>query len=214
MRHPPEHPNGIRCIQVGCGPHHIREDWWNVDIRSFPGIDEAMDVTAPWRWKGIINYIYGEHFLEHLSLKGALSFLLQSGEALRVGGKIRLSTPSLEWVLASHFDISGSEDQITQDTLRINRAFHGWGHQFLYSRAMLKRVLWSIGFIDIKFFEYGYSDDPFLRNLERHRNHRSVGGFQSVHIVEASRGHGDIKVSEELSALLEREYLRHIESGH
>lgn len=51
-RHPPEHKLGIKRVQVGCGPHNILSDWWNVDIRQFDGIDQEMDVTMPWIWSG------------------------------------------------------------------------------------------------------------------------------------------------------------------
>jgi hypothetical protein len=44
----PNTPLGIRKVHVGCGPHAILPDWWNVDIRSFLGIDEVIDATAPW----------------------------------------------------------------------------------------------------------------------------------------------------------------------
>ena len=33
-----------------------------------------MDVTKPWPFNGL-EYVYGEHFLEHLSLEGAIAFL-------------------------------------------------------------------------------------------------------------------------------------------
>ena len=33
-----------------------------------------MDVTKPWFFNGL-EYVYGEHFLEHLSLEGAIAFL-------------------------------------------------------------------------------------------------------------------------------------------
>ena len=41
----PDDPNGIKKVHVGCGPKNIFPDWWNVDIRSFQGIDTVMDVT-------------------------------------------------------------------------------------------------------------------------------------------------------------------------
>ena len=74
LRLSPQNHNGIKKVQVGCGPHNIMADWWNVDIRPFPGIDQVMDVTKPWPFNGL-EYVYGEHFLEHLSLEGAIAFL-------------------------------------------------------------------------------------------------------------------------------------------
>jgi predicted SAM-dependent methyltransferase len=215
VRLPPDHPDGIRQVQVGCGPEHIRHDWWNVDIRPFPGIDQAMDVTRPWPWKALLNYIYGEHFLEHLSLPGAVSFLTEGGNALREGGVLRLSTPSLEWVVSSHFDpLARDQGRQFENTLKINRAFHGWGHQFLYSSSFLEYLLRSMGFVRFRFCDYGQSSVPNLMGLERHRNHTPVGEFKSIHIIEVEKGKEPICIDKSLLEFLDAEYNRHVSSGH
>jgi hypothetical protein len=41
----PDAPGGIKKLQVGCNPKNILPDWWNVDIRWFPGIDQVMTDT-------------------------------------------------------------------------------------------------------------------------------------------------------------------------
>ena len=145
LRLSPQNHNGIKKVQVGCGPHNIMADWWNVDIRPFPGIDQVMDVTKPWPFNGL-EYVYGEHFLEHLSLEGAIAFLNNVWKSLKLGGVIRLSTPSLEWVLSTHFNLSETNPQRRIDsTFSMNRAFHGWGHQFLYSKDFLQSLLDNLG---------------------------------------------------------------------
>jgi predicted SAM-dependent methyltransferase len=57
-------------------------DWWNVDLRAFPGIDAVMDVTKPWPFDGW-EYVYGEHFLEHWSLEGAIAFINHAWKSLK-----------------------------------------------------------------------------------------------------------------------------------
>ncbi|MEO1352482.1 MAG: hypothetical protein AAFW84_27405, partial [Cyanobacteria bacterium J06635_15] len=165
-------------IHVGCGPKNLLEDWCNVDIRGFPGIDVVMDVTQEWPWKEI-EYVYGEHFIEHLSLEGAISFLESAGNSLKAGGKIRVSTPSLEWVLTTHFTFQEADPQVLNETLKTNRAFHGWGHQFLYTKPMLSWLLTTMGYADVTFCQYGESSDPNLRNLERHGGYSESHGFPS-----------------------------------
>ena len=54
-----------------------------------------MDVTKPWPFNGL-EYVYGEHFLEHLSLEGAIAFLNNVWKSLKPGGVILLSTRSVE----------------------------------------------------------------------------------------------------------------------
>lgn len=39
------------------------------------------------------------------------------------------------------------------DTLRTNRVFHGWGHEFLYSKEMLVHMMRKIGYEKIDLCE-------------------------------------------------------------
>jgi predicted SAM-dependent methyltransferase len=210
-------PGGINRVHVGCGPQSILPDWWNVDIRAFHGVDEIVDATAPWPWANL-DYVYGEHFLEHLTLDGALRFAREAARALRPGGVLRLSTPSLEHVWVTHFHPrSDSTPAVaTAETYAANRAFHGWGHQFLYSRVMLERLLTAAGFGDLTFHEYGTSDDPVLRGVERHQGWAIVDGWPSVWIVEAvKRAAGpDPAAGNAFEAEIEQEFVRYVRSGH
>lgn len=205
----------ITRVHLGCGPRHALDGWWNVDIRDFPGVDEVLDATGPWPFEQL-DYVYAEHFLEHLSLEGACEMLSQAWKSTRPGGSIRLSTPALEWVLASHFD--GGEvdaDRRIRDTFAINRAFHGWGHRFLYSRELLRSLLESVGWENVRFCDYGRSEDPNLAGLERHGNLRVLDGLQSVWVVEADRAAARSEERlRELRALLEDGYVKYVRDGH
>jgi len=211
----PDHSDPIKKVQVGCGPHNILPDWWNVDIRPFPGIDQVMDVTQPWPFEGL-ECIYGEHFLEHLSLESAVAFLNHSWNSLQVSGVIRLSTPSLEWVLSTHFNLSESNrDQRISSTFAINRAFHGWGHQFLYSKEMLVSLLENLGWQNIEFCEYGKSKHSQLSNLERHGKYTIAQGYPNVWIVEGTRG--DTRSESKILSYqkrLDKSYISYVRSGH
>jgi hypothetical protein len=199
---------------VGCGPKNLMAEWWNVDIRSFKGVDEVADVTAPWPWRQL-DYVYGEHFLEHIALEQAVAFLRQARASLRPGGRIRLSTPGLEWVWRTHFRTDESAANVVADTYRANRAFHGWGHQFLYSKPLLERLLGAVGLSDIRFFAYGESDDPNLRGLERHGAYEIVDGWPNVWNVEATRPAADAPApATEFMDEIELEYVRYVRDGH
>jgi predicted SAM-dependent methyltransferase len=160
--------------------------------------------------------VYGEHLLEHLEPGEAWRLLLEAGRALRPGGVIRLSTPSLEWVMKAQYDDDPDlpRDRAITQTYTINRAFRGWGHRFLYSRPMLERLLHGAGFGDLRFERYGDSERPDLRGLEHHEDHGWAGGFQHVWIVEATRGPDPLVISDELPGELEREFGRYVASGH
>ena len=203
----------MRRLHVGCGPHDHKPAWWNVDVRPFDGVDETVDVSQPWPWSGL-EYVYAEHFLEHLDPDQALDFLAHAGGSLVEGGVIRLSTPNLGWVLVVHRLASAGPDTGLDPTIQINRAFHGWGHRFLYTRPFLEAMLRDMGFVDIRFCGYGESERPALRGLERHGDFYVTDGEPSVLIVEASRGRAPIAAPATWRERLERDFLRHVRSGH
>lgn len=213
-RRPPEATGGIRNLQVGCGPKHLRETWWNTDLRPFKGLDEPLDAVKPWRWEGVLEHIYAEHFLEHLDVADGVAFLVNAGRALKVGGHIRLSTPGLEWVMSSHFRFQPPGPEQVLDTLRTNRAFHGWGHKFLYSRGMLEWVFTSLNFADIRFHAYGESEREIFRGIEMHGKYRIMNGYPSVWIIEATRGAVPIEADPEMLDLMTREFLNQVRGGH
>lgn len=174
-----------------------------------------MDAAEPWPWRDRLEYVYGEHFLEHLEVPQALRFLVEAGNALAPGGRIRLSTPSLEWVLATHFNLAISDAAARRSqTWGMNRAFHGWGHQFLYSREMLLHFLAGTGFEFPVICDYGQSDTPALENLERHGGWNVTDGYPSVWIVEAARGATQIALTSELQVEAESNYVAYVRSGH
>lgn len=211
----PDCAQGIKKIQIGCGPKNILPDWWNVDIRLFPGIDEVMDATQPWKYQSL-DFVYGEHFLEHLTLDGAISFLRNAWSSLKEEGVIRLSTPSLEWVLSTHFDLSESAaKKRIVSTFAMNRAFHGWGHHFLYSQEFLVDLLENIGFTKINFFEYGKSEHSELIGMERHGSYKVHNGYPSVWIVEATKKEKYRKddISQYLH-FVEKQYMMYVKGGH
>jgi predicted SAM-dependent methyltransferase len=211
----PGDDGGIMRIHVGSGPHNLLADWWNVDIRPFRGVDEVMDVTRPWPWSGL-DYVFGEHFLEHLAPEDAVAFVVEAGRHLRPGGRIRLSTPAIEHLWRTTFPPGPVPDErVVDDTLRANRFFHGWGHRFMWSRPLLRRLLDESGFEAVSFHAYGESDDANLVGLERHGGDTvTADGWPSVWNVEAVRGARPIEPPPALLAELEREVSRHVRSGH
>jgi hypothetical protein len=201
-------------IHVGCGPKSLKSEWWNVDIRAFPGVDEVCDITQPWGDLSGVTHVYGEHFLEHLALGQALDFLTHARGALAQEGRLRLTTPSLEWVISTHFDPSGDDQQVIDQTYGVNRAFRGWGHQFLWSRPMLVKTLTALGYADIIFCTYGESDDPMLQGVEQHGGYTVAHGFPSVWIVEANKGIDGAEEAQEFRQTVREKFLRYVESGH
>jgi hypothetical protein len=172
-------------LHLGSGPSRL-EGWINIDNVAYPGVDEVRDLR-----EGLghdhVRFIYAEHFIEHLPYDDALSLMRESRRALRDDGVLRLSTPNLDWVWASHYrrEFSTTELELA-GCFSLNLAFHGWGHQFLWNFGTLRATLLDAGFESVTRHAYGESDLPELRNLERHEKTPDYDGLSHILIVEAT----------------------------
>jgi predicted SAM-dependent methyltransferase len=183
-RREPEEGGPARRLHIGAGRESI-PGWINIDNQGLAGVDQVLDVRQGLPFADVAS-IYAEHFLEHLSLDEGLAFLRECRRVLHPDGALRLSTPNLDWVVLTHYrGASQPDEEAKLDCIRLNRAFHGWGHQFLYNRSTLDAALRSAGFANTVFRTYGESDRPELRGLERHETWEDTPDLPHVLIVEA-----------------------------
>lgn len=202
-------------LNVGCGPHHLRSGWLNMDIRPFKGVDVVRDATQPFGDLGPFSQIYSEHFLEHLPLGGAIKFLRNCLEALELGGQMRLATPGLEFVFLTHFDpFQASDQKMIKSTFATNRAFHGWGHQFLWTKALLLEAFRATGFSDIEFKKYGESNIEAFKGIEQHPGFRFQSGIPNYWVVEGSKKQANPVFDGQFEELARSEFIRYVDSGH
>ena len=171
-------------LLVGCGPQ-ILPGWINIDTVDYPGVDRVLDITQGLPFKNV-SLIFGEHFIEHLSYRHGCALLRECRRVLRDDGVLRLSTPNLDWVWATHYKPVMTEEEQVLQCFALNRAFRGWGHQFLYNQRTLSASLLDAGFSDIVRCEYGESTHTELRGLERHERSPDAAGLSHILILEAS----------------------------
>ncbi|HJQ38099.1 MAG TPA: methyltransferase domain-containing protein [Thermoanaerobaculia bacterium] len=177
-------------LHIGSGPVAL-DGWINVDVVPYEGVHVLSDVRHGLPFANV-EFIFAEHFIEHLTLADGLQFLRECRRVLANDGVLRLSTPNLDWVWLTHYKPPSelTTDEELFGCLEINRAFHGWGHQFLYNSHVLGRALRSAGFAQVSERAYGESEIGALRDLERHERHRDLPDAPSVLVVEAT-GHGE-----------------------
>ena len=89
-------------LHIGSGRVAL-PSWVNVDIQPLPEVDVVNDVTEGLPFDEA-QFIFAEHFIEHLPFDAALQFLRECRRVLLENGVLRLSTPNLDWVLRSHYD--------------------------------------------------------------------------------------------------------------
>ncbi|HEX9986634.1 MAG TPA: methyltransferase domain-containing protein [Thermoanaerobaculia bacterium] len=176
-------------LHIGCGP--IRMDGWiNIDVAPYEGVDRVLDVTEGLPFEDA-SFVYAEHFIEHLPYPAALAFMRECRRALGDDGVLRLSTPNLDWVWASHYKKVLTKEEEVLACFAINRAFHGWGHQFLWNEGTLRASLLDAGFASVVRREYGVSEHPELHGIERHEWQADFEGLSHILIVEASGRGGE-----------------------
>jgi predicted SAM-dependent methyltransferase len=180
-------------LHIGSGPHRI-EGWINIDSQEYPGVDRLLDVTQGLPFEEV-ELIFAEHFIEHLAYDDAQRFLGECRRVLRDDGMLRLSTPNLDWVWASHYRRILTPEQEIIGCFGLNRAFRGWGHQFLYNFGTLAATLGQAGFGDVVRCEYGQSAHEALGALERHEQNPDFDGLSHILIVEASGRGGNVPSS-------------------
>jgi predicted SAM-dependent methyltransferase len=177
-------------VHIGSGDVTL-PGWVNVDNQSYAGVDRVLDVTHGLPFLDV-QLIFAEHFIEHLRYADAMDFLAECRRVLRDDGVLRLSTPNLDWVWVSHYRRVLTPEQEILGAFGLNRAFHGWGHRFLYNFGTLAATLRDAGFADVVRTAYGQSAHPDLCGLEQHEKSDDFEGISHILIVEAS-GRGDTK---------------------
>ena len=172
----------IRKLHLGC-KKAILEGWLNTDM--FPEKNIVyLNVKKPFPFNSnTFDYIFCEHLIEHLECEEGIRFLGECFRSLKPGGKIRIATPDLRflvelknpektdlqkryiaWSMKSFLpDIA-----IHQDAFVINNFFRDWGHKFIYDFVTLQQEMQGAGFRHITRCGIGQSENVNLRNLESH----------------------------------------------
>lgn len=168
-------------LNIGCG--RIKFDSWiNIDMSDEWGkdiVDVVWDATQPFPIPDAsCEYIYNEHFIEHLTIPQALSFLKECHRLLKQDGVLRIATPSLETTVIKYLNDWRDQDWLTWDGSEyiktraemLNTMFREWGHQWLYDDEELCRRLQEAGFSNLKKVEIWKSEYAELENRETRKD--------------------------------------------
>jgi len=200
-------PMTARLLHVGAGRSRL-DGWVNVDLQALPGVDVVADVTQGLRFTGV-EAIFAEHFIEHLPVAAAIGFLLEAHRVLVDGGVLRLSTPNLDWVWMTHYRLDPDAEVKRTAAIAMNRAFHGWEHQFVWNRELLGEALAACGFDPVRWCRHGESELPFLRGVEHHETYLDTPDLPHVIIAEAEKAAPQPDRLGRLREVIARDYLAH-----
>ncbi len=165
-------------LNLGCGTDY-KDGWVNIDNNSDNNItklDLDWDLRNPLPYKdNSVDFIYNEHFIEHLTVEEGQTLITDAMRVLKPGGVLRIATPNLATVVERYRSVSIEDDPVIKrfslDFIktkgeRINVEFRNWGHQWLYDLEELERRLREVGCQNIVSAEIGKSQHSDLRDLE------------------------------------------------
>lgn len=136
-------------LHLGCC-FVIKEGFLNYDLAPGPG-GIVQDLTQPLpHADNTVDFIFSEHFLEHITRPQALGLLKECYRTLKPGAKCRTTVPGLKIVVEDY--ISGNRDRygdfLKMDTpcQMLNNSMRNWGHQHLYDLEDLMLLYKEAGF--------------------------------------------------------------------
>ena len=190
----------MKKLNLGCGPN-LLEGWVNADL--YPANQDVfrMDATRPFPFAdGSFDRIFTEHMIEHVKPAEGAFMLAECYRILAPGGRIRVSTPGLEFLYGLMYQPTRLSDMYVEWACRvfslgepicaetvINNFVRAWGHQYIYSRDRLCWALSHAGFRRPVGRKIGESEDPTFTGLENAE--RMPEGFLQLETmtIEAER---------------------------
>lgn len=147
-------------LHVGCGTLY-KNGWINIDNNSDNNI-QKLDINHDLS-KGLpfddnsVDYIYNEHFIEHLSREDGLTFMKECFRVLKINGVIRIACPDLEQIIKSYIDNTWKNadwiktyncEWIESRCQMMNVCMNEfpWGHKYVYNEEELINRLSLAGF--------------------------------------------------------------------
>jgi predicted SAM-dependent methyltransferase len=137
------------------------------------------------------DWVYSEHFIEHIPPENAAGWLSEVRRVLTLGGFVRISTPDLARYVHGYLEedqafFSEHAGRLTTLGLQhvprrrawmVNQIFHGWGHRWLYDLDEIRHVAQRAGFRADSVLQCGYRQgrDATVCNLDLpHRSDESL----------------------------------------
>ena len=135
-----------------------------------------------------VDCMYTSHMVEHLSQKGARSFLKEVKRVLKVGGVVRIAVPDLRIAVDDYLETNDADafmrgilvqaPEINTLKQKINLFISGYRHhQWMYDGTSLSRLLIEMGFSSAEVCKDGKTNIIDADGLNLHEREK-----QSVYV--------------------------------
>ncbi len=168
-------------LHIGCGDIYF-DNWVNIDINTDKA-DLNHDLRQPLPYEdNSVDYIYHEHFIEHLTTDECEIFLKEMRRLLKRNGVMRIATPDLDYIVFRYIYRWRKQVWIKKYSCTfiqtkaemMNVLFHRWGHKWLYNYEELKRRLNLAGFDKVHRVKFRKSTFTQLQGLESREDSKLI----------------------------------------
>ncbi|GAA0366817.1 hypothetical protein GCM10009092_33950 [Bowmanella denitrificans] len=133
-------------IYVGCGDDR-REGFLHCDTRAIAGVDVVCDAWELSKHAQDLSEVYSRHMLEHLTSMEADAALIDWHKALKIGGKIYIVVPDMDFHARQWLDAEWNEDTLRDKTSQARHSFagfYGWQRECNPKMADYNRSYWDV----------------------------------------------------------------------
>ncbi len=178
-------------LHLACGTN-ILSGWTNVDLEPIGAGVIQHDLTQHLPFPDdSADFIYSEHFIEHIPKESAYAFVSQCFNKLKPGGTIRISTPNLARLVRQYeqgrvdgWHNVGWEPETLADML--NEGMTSDGRRYLYDVSELEKILKMSGFHYVTPQKWGVSRNEEFNQIESRPDSGEI-------ILEASKPQEKLK---------------------
>ena len=111
----------MKKLHLGCGKRLLK-GWINIDSQKGKGADLVRDLCKPLPYKNkSCNFIYSEHFIEHINETQGYKLMAECYRVLCPGGRIRIVTPDMKQYVKCYLDWENMKSTLPDPT-----AFKNW----------------------------------------------------------------------------------------
>lgn len=148
--------NEIVKVHVACGRNY-KNGWVNIDNNRNVKTDILFDLTRgiPFPDRSV-DFLYNEHFIEHLSYEEGFEFMKEALRVLKPDGVMRIAFPDLDSLIDSYVNDNWKEKEwvkLIDAYWYPSRCFmfnenirENGGHKYYYSVEEMARRLVEAGF--------------------------------------------------------------------
>jgi predicted SAM-dependent methyltransferase len=136
-------------LHLGCC-NQILPDYINYDLTPGPG-GVVQDLTKPLPHEdNTVDFIFSEHFLEHINRDQALGLLKECYRVLKPGTICRTTVPDLRIIANDYIndyrDRFGDFLKLPTACQMFNNSMRNWGHTYMYDVEDLMLLYKEAGF--------------------------------------------------------------------